>query len=1033
MTLIILLITKIILIRGNLLSNGNFIQIQTNGQPSNWDSSIKQGNASMKILYRYYLAFNVLQISVYTNRTLFSLIQMIQLEQNTNKRSLIISFWYRVSMIYSSGHIQFEFYNQSNVSITKEYIRSLVKNSTWSYVQIKKSIPIDAIFGKVLITMNRCLGKVLLANMSIEQIDHWNDVNFFVSPRSDGTLFIRWNFTNNKTHIAHYDVYRSKGISTGLDSTHLLVSIPVMSTYGKNIYESMYTDHIVQLNTIYTYQVIARNSNRTILDQTRLAIGQSDLIEDYYDITTLIAFLRINSIHLNWRLRARSTAKYISLYNGIDNISNIHSTHARLLGTYAVQQMKTIVSSSNTGPFLLISDDGNHMATAKLTYLMRPRIVLTSTRLNYFREQISQSGHAQEVFRALIKTVHGYKPDNTFNYCWPARDAALLYAITRNMKYIDIALLALEINRINYTIYDNSAIKLRFAFSTMARVQAFDWAYDGLTIEQRRRLISDFRYAASIFTSYSDDHSRNPTDKASNWVAIVKSAELIQHLTLYGEEDYPNDQAERRILFLLNELKLHIDHAYGPSGYMQEGLSYLAYTISALAPAVYLTKDMGISTFDEAWFRPDWHNLALHTISLRKQRNALQFGVSQSSYSYNGFLPYIFNSTDDQNSKAALKWFYDRTMGMNSSSAAYDGKDKSAALFYYPYETSLQHPSIVFPRSTSMISDNIEGFYVFRNRYQDQNDVLIALMNRNRRHAGWNANETFALSIISHDTTWARMPGKEFKLHSQTNMFSTPLIDGWPREPGKRQKLAFTKLVKPFSNQGGGFVSLDASINFNITLAQRDILVDMIKRNNIETIIALQDDFVDSLTHVWHWQLSPNPDETNITLRYENNLSTFIIRGRNESWLKGWLYNHEDATYNNTDGILRILKYGFNANFKIVMVLGSGIESIASRTINGIQIDKVCINFNTLSEGLQCQTITPVDITRRSILILIILTTLIGFFTLVILGILMKRIINRNNRVGSTIQTDIINVNNLTSISKTSIPNQTIYSTHSRF
>jgi hypothetical protein len=37
----------------------------------------------------------------------------------------------------------------------------------------------------------------------------------------------------------------------------------------------------------------------------------------------------------------------------------------------------------------------------------------------------------------------------------------------------------------------------------MARAQAFDWAYDAFTIQQRQELIKDFQYAASIFTSYS--------------------------------------------------------------------------------------------------------------------------------------------------------------------------------------------------------------------------------------------------------------------------------------------------------------------------------------------------------------------------------------------------------------------------------------------------------------------------------------------------------------------------------------------------
>jgi hypothetical protein len=310
-------------------------------------------------------------------------------------------------------------------------------------------------------------------------------------------------------------------------------------------------------------------------------------------------------------------------------------------------------------------------------------------------------------------------------------------------------------------------------------------------------------------------------------------------------------------------------------------------------------------------------------------------------------------------------------MGINSSSPIYDGKDRSAALLYYPYEIPAEQPSIVFPRSSSMIIDNIDGFYEFRNRYHDQNDVLIAFISRNRRHQGWNANETFALSIISHDTIWARMPGKEFNDNKLTWKFSTPLIDGWPREPPRGKKGAYTRAVEAFTNQGGGYVSIDASVNFNIILAQRDILVDMITRDNIDTIIALQDQFLDTSPHFWHWQLSPDPVETNITLGNENNLSTFIIRGRHGSWLKGWLYNDQDATYNNTKEVLRIIKYGFNANFKIVMALGMGIEPVATRTTNGLNIAGVCINFDRLSQGLQVIFSTLIVLKLYSQLIII--------------------------------------------------------------
>ncbi|CAF1367846.1 unnamed protein product [Adineta steineri] len=998
----------------NLLRNGDFSQLHLHGQPTNWNIHLGQGNNSIKILPKKYLSFNVLQISVYTNQILVTLTQTIQLEQNTNKTLLLISFWYKTWISFSSGSIRLEFYDKLNKKISNEYLKSLSSNLTWTSIQIKKSLSTNAISAKFIIRMFNCLGNVLFTNISIEQIHSFTNPTFLIYPKQDGTIFLQWNFTNKK-NIHYYKIYRDNGILSKLNYTiHLLITIPTMFSYGNNIYESMFTDHFIELNTIYTYQVIGYDLNQIILDKTILKIGEVDSKREYNNITLFIAFPRSNGIHLSWKLKSTSLAKFILIYNGINSISNINNK--QLIGNYSTDNIKTIISLSYQGPFLLVSDDKNDIASVQLANLTRPRISLTSTHLEFIRKKINETKHAKDIFNQLIKSIHFYKPNNTFSYCWPARDAALLYAITNNITFINFTLNLLNINKINYTIYDNSAIKLRFSFSTMARVQAFDWAYRGFHSEQRKLLIQDFQYAASIFSSYSDDHSKNINDKASNWIGIVKSSELIQHLTLYGEQDYPNDQAERRILFLLNEIQLHLQHSYSSSGYMQEGLNYLSYTISILAPAIYLTKSMGISIFDQLWSHPDWHNLALHIISLRKQRNSLQFGVSDSIYSYNGFLPYIFNSTNHKNIKSALKWLYDRTMGINSSSPVYDGKDKCAALLFYPYEIQPQNPSITFPQSNSMIIDNIEGFYVFRNRYQDKNDVLIALMNRNRRHSGWNANETFALSIMSHDTTWAQMPGKQFKYSNQTNKFSTPLIDGWPREPPKQFKLGFTKQVKSFSNQGGGYVFIDSTINFNISLAQRQFVVDMIKRDNIDTIIVINDDFIDIRSHTWYWQLSPkSSDISQIILTNQNNLSTFIIKGKNQSWLKGWIYNDQNTTLNNSEQILRIFKYGFNAKFKIVMALGMGKEPDAFRITNGIQINNISINFNNLSHGLQetttsIMTTIPPDINKTSIIILIIImtSTFVCLFILIFIGILLRKIIKRNNQIYSTTKIETI-------------------------
>ncbi|CAF1453954.1 unnamed protein product, partial [Adineta steineri] len=182
----------------NLLRNGDFSQLDLNGQPTNWNIHIGQGNNSIKILPKKYLSFNVLQISVYTNQILVTLTQTIQLEQNTNKTLLLISFWYKTWIIFSSGSIRLEFYDKLNKKISNEYLKSLSTNLTWTSIQIKKPLSTNAISAKFIIRMFNCLGNVLFTNISIEQIHSFTNPTFLIYPKQDGTIFLQWNFTNNK-------------------------------------------------------------------------------------------------------------------------------------------------------------------------------------------------------------------------------------------------------------------------------------------------------------------------------------------------------------------------------------------------------------------------------------------------------------------------------------------------------------------------------------------------------------------------------------------------------------------------------------------------------------------------------------------------------------------------------------------------------------------------------------------------------------------------------------------------------------------
>lgn len=318
-------------------------------------------------------------------------------------------------------------------------------NLPWTYEQKMLSIPNDAVSAKVQVLMYRCQGKALLTNFSVEQVDSLANTTFSIKPSTNGTLELSWKLGNHGMNISRYVIYRDAGVLSALNDSNFLVTFPSQAAYGINIYESSFTDYFVQFNQVYTYQVLAMHSDGTVLDHTDLRTGEAFLQNNYQSISILLAFPRANGIHLSWRLKANSTARNITLYNGFDHISNLASGATQLIGTYPVGDMKAIVSSSYTGPFLLVSDDGNDVATVKLAYALNGA------------------------------------PTSPSDFSYKARNAALIYALTGNSTFLNITYASLIAGRINYTVYDDSSIKLMFATASMGRARAFDWAYDGFT------------------------------------------------------------------------------------------------------------------------------------------------------------------------------------------------------------------------------------------------------------------------------------------------------------------------------------------------------------------------------------------------------------------------------------------------------------------------------------------------------------------------------------------------------------------------
>jgi hypothetical protein len=77
------------------------------------------------------------------------------------------------------------------------------------------------------------------------------------------------------------------------------------------------------------------------------------------------------------------------------------------------------------------------------------------------------------------------------------------------------------------------------------------------------------------------------------------------------------------------------------------------------------------------------------------------------------------------------------------------------AFINWPFGMEERNPAEVLPRA---VRDETYGFYMFRNRWEDENDIVVSLQTRNTR--GWHkANTDGRLQVwgLGKKTKWGRM------------------------------------------------------------------------------------------------------------------------------------------------------------------------------------------------------------------------------------------------------------------------------------
>ncbi|MEU4361497.1 hypothetical protein [Promicromonospora sp. NPDC023987] len=777
--------------------------------------------------------------------------------------------------------------------------------------------------------LDRSTGTVRFTGLSIEENTKTGSLT--ASSTKRGTVELEWRFAVED--VARYAVHRAQGESPPAGDASSLVRSAMATTTA---------DDTVSPAVTYTYQVHALDDAGAVVATSPTATATTPATFDDRPETTVLTGIEAQEgvSHASWAVAADEA--------GSDLTVQVGDREPRPVDGYD----GGLDVAGEPGEEITLRSADEVLATARVGGAGHPRTFLDPGTVDRVNEQLRRgdatTAAAWEAMLARIAGPDSGYPGNGSAGLYRAREAAFVYAITGDQDYAQQAYDAL-ISAEGFVAARPVNMGLELARANLLLAPTYDWAFNGWSEAQRARVRDIMTRSIDLLSTYHHD-ALDDTEKTSNWVGVVRSTELALLLAARGDADFGNHDA--RISFLLDETNRHLEQAYTDTGFTQEGWDYLHYTELYMFPSIYATQDSGVRTLDAEFSRPKFWNLALHAVSTRSRCDALQFGVSGPNGQVDGSFPLMFPIAPE-GAVPGLKHTYDRVQGVLSDDQDLDGVHALWTVLFYPEHASGDAADLTAPDAHRALLDEEHGFYAFRSEYRDRNDTLIGTAGRNEQHRGWSSAETFSLTWMSHDTTWATLGGKRW---TDPLAWSKPLVDG-KLEPYRNQYETATGAGKTlearaFPGQGGGYVRLDGAGNFQVDTAVREEVVDLAPGGEADAIVAIKDTFADDTSHNWDWQIRP---ESGVTISIfddaAENEPYFTLTSPRGAVLSGFVLGRQGLTAEAIDGTLRLTRVGTEAEFRVVLATSDG-GALDAEVVDGhLVVDDRVVDFDALDES----------------------------------------------------------------------------------
>jgi len=317
----------------------------------------------------------------------------------------------------------------------------------------------------------------------------------------------------------------------------------------------------------------------------------------------------------------------------------------------------------------------------------------------------------------------------------------------------------------------------------------YDLCYDGWDEQTREKF-------GKAIEQYHD-RNQNPNSKKavslealtggtmppySNHFGMQVGGAALALMAINGEPWVNQDRIDSLLKISESSMIRNVSEGFGDGGFYPEGdgtgsmSAFIAYLPAIPAWKNALGKDFvntlhpNIQMTVLKWFyltivrdgQPDFW----------PKRGAYPHNVWDRKLSGGGYFGIGFGAVSDQH-QSAMKWYYNHFMlpSDNKAGTPYEPSVYPqvlvSAFVNWPVDLPEQNPAEVLPLC---YRDSVHSFYAWRNRWQDENDIVISVLTKpTRGYHGARADTTLYIAAFGEKTTWARVNGQVADWQSSEN------------------------------------------------------------------------------------------------------------------------------------------------------------------------------------------------------------------------------------------------------------------------